>query len=94
MCLCGYSQLCASRPVGGLTGNLDIFEILESPDFRDFEPPCDHLGIILGSFWDKFGIILGSFWDHFGIILGAFWDNSGAILGPFWDHFGIILESF
>ena len=35
--LCGYSELCASRPVGGLAGILDIFEILEFPDFWDFE---------------------------------------------------------
>ena len=65
---------------------------------------CDHLGVILGSFWGhlwfilgSFGVILGSFWHHVEIIWGSFWshlelfcDHSEVIWGSFWDHFGII----
>ena len=92
--LCGYSELCASRLVGGLAGNLDIFEVLAFPHFKDFDILVNHFVIILGPLWDHFGIILGSFWDHFGIILGSFWDRFGVIFESFRDHFVIILGSF
>ena len=45
MCLCGYSELCASRLVGELAGNLEIFKILEFPDFDIL---VNHFVIILG----------------------------------------------
>ena len=41
----------------------------------------DHVGIILGSFWD----LLGSLWDHVGIVLGSFGDKFGIV--------GILFES-
>ena len=83
VCPGGYSELCASRLVGGLLEILDIFEILEFPDFQILK----YLLNTLGSFFDHFEIIVGSFWDHFGIMLGSFCDNFGG-------RFGIILGSF
>ena len=45
---------------------------------------------ILGSFGDHLGIILGPFWNHFRIILGYVLGYFGIILDPFWDHLRII----
>ena len=44
MWLDGYSKLCASRPVGGLAGILQFFEILEFPDLKDFGILMNHFG--------------------------------------------------
>ena len=58
------------------------------------EQSRDHLGTVLGLFWDNFVTIFGPFWDHKVTILGLFWDYFVTILGPFWDYSGTILGPF
>ena len=58
---------------------------------------CDHLGIILGPFWDYFVIIFESFFIvfwYFCIIFCYFWDHFVLILGSFWIVFLTFFDNF
>ena len=58
----------------------------------------DHVGIMLGSFWDQLLVTLGWCWNHLGISVEWRWKPVGIILEPLLgyisDHVGIILASF
>ena len=53
-----------------------------------------YVGVILGSFWNRFGIVLESFWDNFGTVWESLWDHFEINLGSDWDNLGIRFGHF